>query len=29
MFVCHFQGGKISEFWLFSGDEAAVDEFLG
>jgi ketosteroid isomerase-like protein len=29
MFVCHFQGGKISEFWLFSEDEAAVDEFLG
>ncbi len=29
MFVCHFQGGKISEFWLFSDDEAAVDEFLG
>jgi len=28
-FVCHFQGGKISEFWLFSEDEAAVDAFLG
>jgi ketosteroid isomerase-like protein len=29
MFVCHFQGGKVSEFWLFSEDEAAVDEFVG
>jgi ketosteroid isomerase-like protein len=29
MFVCHFQGGKISEFWLFSENEAAVDEFIG
>ena len=28
-FVCHFRDGKISEFWLFSEDEAAVDEFLG
>lgn len=28
-FVCHFRGGKISEFWLLSENEAAVDEFLG
>ena len=28
-FVCHFRDGKISEFWLFSEDEAAVDAFIG
>lgn len=28
-FVCHFRDGKISEFWLLSDDEAAVDAFLG
>lgn len=28
-FVCHFRDGKISEFWLSSEDEAAVDAFLG
>jgi uncharacterized protein len=28
-FVCHFTDGKISELWLFSEDEAAVDEFIG
>ena len=28
-FVYHFRDGKVSEFWLLSGDEAAVDEFLG
>lgn len=29
MFVCHFRDGKISEFWLLSEDEDAVDAFLG
>ncbi len=28
-FVCHFTDGKISEFWLLSEDQAAVDAFLG
>jgi ketosteroid isomerase-like protein len=28
-FVCHFRDGKVSEFWLLSEDEAAVDAFLG
>jgi uncharacterized protein len=28
-FVCHFTDGKISELWLLSEDEAAVDEFIG
>jgi uncharacterized protein len=28
-FVCHFRGGKISEFWLLSEDTQAVDAFLG
>jgi ketosteroid isomerase-like protein len=28
-FVCHFRDGKISEFWLLSDDEDAVDTFLG
>ncbi len=28
-FVCHFRDGKISEFWLLSEDEDAVDAFLG
>jgi hypothetical protein len=28
-FVGHFREGKISEFWLFSEDEAAVDAFIG
>jgi len=28
-FVCHFRDGKISEFWLFSDNEAEVDAFLG
>jgi ketosteroid isomerase-like protein len=27
--VCHFRDGKISEFWLLSEDEDAVDAFLG
>ncbi len=27
--VCHFRDGKISEFWLLSDDEDAVDAFLG
>lgn len=29
VFVCHFRDGKISEFWLSSDDQAAVDKFLG
>ncbi len=29
MFVGHFRDGKISEFWLHSGDPDAVDAFLG
>ena len=28
-FVSHFRDGKVSEFWLLSEDEAAVDEFIG
>jgi ketosteroid isomerase-like protein len=28
-FVCHFRDGKISEFWLSSEDNDAVDAFLG
>jgi len=28
-FVCHFRGGKVSEFWLLSEDNDAVDAFLG
>jgi uncharacterized protein len=28
-FVCHFRDGKVSEFWLLSEDEDAVDAFLG
>lgn len=28
-FVCHFRDGQISEFWLSSEDQAAVDAFLG
>lgn len=28
-FVCHFRDGKISEFWLTSEDNDAVDAFLG
>lgn len=28
-FVCHFREGKISEFWLLSGESEAVDAFLG
>jgi ketosteroid isomerase-like protein len=28
-FVCHFRDGKISEFWLLSEDDEAVDAFLG
>jgi ketosteroid isomerase-like protein len=28
-FVCHFREGKISEFWILSYDEDAVDAFLG
>jgi ketosteroid isomerase-like protein len=28
-FVCHFRGGKISEFWFLSEDTDAVDAFLG
>jgi len=28
-FVCHFRDGKVSEFWLFSEDEEAVDRFIG
>jgi|SRR3972149_9516035 len=28
-FVCHFKGGKISEFWFLSEDSDAVDAFLG
>jgi ketosteroid isomerase-like protein len=28
-FVCHFRDGKISEFWILSYDEDAVDAFLG
>ncbi len=28
-FVCHFRDGAITEFWLNSEDEAAVDAFLG
>ena len=28
-FVCHFRDGKISEFWLLSEDNDAVDAFLG
>ena len=28
-FVCHFRNGKVSEFWLLSDDEAALDAFLG
>jgi ketosteroid isomerase-like protein len=28
-FVCHFRDGRISEFWLFNEDDAAVDAFLG
>jgi ketosteroid isomerase-like protein len=27
--VCHFRDGKISEFWLSSEDNDAVDAFLG
>jgi ketosteroid isomerase-like protein len=27
--VCHFRDGMISEFWLLSEDEDAVDAFLG
>ena len=29
VFACHFRDGKISEFWLLSEDEDAVDAFLG
>jgi uncharacterized protein len=29
VFVCHFRDGKVSEFWLLSEDEDAVDAFLG
>lgn len=28
-FICHFRDGKISEFWLSSEDDDAVDAFLG
>ena len=28
-FVSHFRDGKVSEFWLFAEDAAAVDAFLG
>lgn len=28
-FVCHFRDGKVSEFWLTSEDQYAVDEFIG
>jgi uncharacterized protein len=28
-FICHFRGGKISEFWYLSEDTEAVDAFLG
>jgi hypothetical protein len=28
-FVCHFRDGKISELWLSSEDNDAVDAFLG
>jgi uncharacterized protein len=28
-FVCHFRNGKISEFWLLSDEEDAVDAWLG
>jgi ketosteroid isomerase-like protein len=28
-FVCHFRDGKVSEFWLLSEDNGAVDAFLG
>lgn len=28
-FVCHFRDGKISEFWIMSGDSYAADAFLG
>ncbi len=28
-FVCHFRDGKVSEFWLTSQDQAAVDALLG
>lgn len=28
-FVCHFSDGKISEFWIMSGDPYAADAFLG
>jgi ketosteroid isomerase-like protein len=28
-FVCHFQDGKIAEFWLLSVDNDAVDAFIG
>jgi ketosteroid isomerase-like protein len=27
--VCHFRDGKISEFWLSSEDNDAVDAFIG
>jgi uncharacterized protein len=29
IFVCHFRDGKVSEFWLLSENEDAVDAFLG
>lgn len=28
-FLCHFRDGKVSEFWLSSEDNDAVDAFLG
>ena len=28
-FVSHMRDGKVSEFWLFSEDQDAVDAFLG
>ena len=28
-FVCHFGGGKITEFWLMTYESDAVDDFLG
>lgn len=28
-FVCHFREGKISEFWLCSEDQDALDKFIG
>ena len=28
-FVCHFRDGKISEIWISSEDQDAVDRFLG